>query len=85
MFKNRLFNLMITAVSIAVVALAIQQALATKAIVPDTKGVYTESKGQALREDQLGERYGVLPQNALFSAEQIHREYILGERYGVLP
>jgi hypothetical protein len=41
----------------------------------------------SLREVQLGERYGVLPdQVALLIAEQkIHREYILGERFGVTP
>ena len=86
MFKNRLFNLIIAAVFIVIVALGIQQVLATKAIVPETGGVYTESNEQALREAQLGERYGELPSHvARFSAEQIHREYILGERYGVTP
>ena len=86
MFKNRLFNLIIAAVFIVIVALGIQQVFATKAIVPETGGVYTESNEQALREAQLGERYGELPSHvARFSAEQIHREYILGERYGVTP
>ena len=79
----RLFNLILAAV---VVALAIQQVIATKAILPETAGVYTESKEEALREFQLGERYGETPSHvAEFSAEQIHREYILGERYGVIP
>ena len=85
MFTNRLFNMIVAAVLVAIVAFALQQAFATQAIAPETDNVYSESKEQALREDQLGERYGVLPQNALFSAEQIHREYILGERYGVTP
>ena len=61
MFKNRLFNLIIAAVLIAIVALGIQQVFATKAIVPETGGVYTESNEQALREFQLGERYGEFP------------------------
>src|SRR6476660_3877511 len=87
MFTNRLFNLIVAAVLVVVVALAIQQAFATKAIAPETGVVYSESNEQALREVQLGERYGVLPdQIAFLIAEQkIHREYILGERYGVTP
>ena len=87
MFTNRLFNMIVATVLVVVVALAIQQAFATKAIAPETGSVYSESKEDALREVQLGERYGVLPdQIALLIAEQkIHREYILGERYGVLP
>ena len=86
MFKNRLFNLIIIAVSMAVIALAAQQAFAKKAIVPDTKSVYAESKEQAHREVQLGERYGETPQNAaLLSVAQVQREYTLGERYGVTP
>jgi|GEM_PF-1512769 len=44
------------------------------------------STEQALRDYQLGERYGELPQNvALFSAEQIRRELLMGERYGITP
>jgi hypothetical protein len=86
MFTNRLFNLIVAAVLVVVVALAVQQAFATKAIAPETNNLYTQSKEQALREYQLGERYGLLPEHvARFSAEQIKREYILGERYGVLP
>jgi hypothetical protein len=53
MFSNRLFNLIVAAVLLVVVALAVQQAFATKAIVPET---YAEE--QALREYWLGERYG---------------------------
>ena len=86
MFTNRLFNLIVAAVLVVVVALAIQQAFATKAIAPETGSVYSESKEEALREVQLSERYGELPPHiAQFSAEQIHREYILGERFGVTP
>jgi hypothetical protein len=86
MFTNRLFNLIVAAVLVVVVALAVQQAFATKAIAPETDNVYFESKEEALRESQLGEHYGVLPEDvARFSAEQINREYILGERYGVTP
>jgi len=86
MFTNRLFNLIVAAVLVVVVALAVQQAFATKAIVPETGAVYTESKEETLRETLLGERYGELPPHvAPFSAEQIHREYLLGERYGVTP
>jgi hypothetical protein len=85
MFTNRLFNLIVAAVLVVVVALVVQQAFATKAIAPETNNPYTQSKEQALRESQLGERYGVLPEDvARFSAEQINREYILGERYGVM-
>lgn len=86
MFTNRLFNLIVVAALVVVVALAIQQVFGTKAIIPETGGVYTESNAQVLREYQLGERYGELPaQVAQFSVEQIRREYILGERYGVTP
>jgi hypothetical protein len=86
MFTNRLFNLIVAAILVVVVALAAQQAFATKAIAPETNNHYTQSKEQALREYQLGERYGALPEHvARSSAEQIHREYILGERYGVIP
>jgi hypothetical protein len=86
MFTNRLFNLILAAVLVVVLALAVQQAFATKAIVQEAGGIYTESKEQALREFQLGERYGELPPHvAEFSAEQIRREYFLGERYGVTP
>ena len=86
MFTNRLFNLIVTAVIVVVVALAVQQAFAMKAIVQEIGGAYTESKEQALREFQHGERYGEVPPHvAQFSAEQIRREYILGERYGVTP
>ena len=86
MFTNRLFNLILAAAIVVVVALGIQQVITTKAILPETGGVYTESKEEALREFQLGERYGETPSHvAEFSAEQIHREFILGERYGVTP
>jgi|RhiMetdeSRZDD1v2_1073273.scaffolds.fasta_scaffold248401_1 hypothetical protein len=87
MYTNRLFNLIVAAVLIVVIALAVQQAFATKAIAPETSGVYSESKEEALREVQLGERYGVLPDQIawLIAEQKIHREYILGERYGVTP
>ena len=62
MFTNRLFNLLVAAVLVAVVALAIQQAFATKAIAPEAHNIYSQSKEEALRDYQLGERYGVLPQ-----------------------
>lgn len=80
MFTNRLFNLIVAAVLVVVVALAIQQSFTTKASAPENNS----PKEEALRESQLGERYGVLPEY-LWSAEQIRREYILGERYGVTP
>ena len=86
MFTNRLFNMIVAALVVVIVALAVQQAFATKAISPETDNVYSESKGEAPREYQLGERYGALPEDVTrFSAEQINREYILGERYGVVP
>ena len=84
MFTNRLFNLIVAAVLVVVVALAVQQAFTTKAIAPEANSPYVQPKEEALRESQLGERFGVLPQHR-WSAEQIHREYILGDRYGVTP
>jgi hypothetical protein len=48
--------------------------------------LHLQTKEQALREYQLGERYGeILSHVVQFSAVRIHREYILGERYGVTP
>src|SRR5262245_44223095 len=86
MFTKRLFNLIVTALLMVVVSLVPQQARATRAIVPDTNSGYTQSREQALREVQLGERDGEIPENPLsFSAEQIRREYFLGERYGQIP
>ena len=86
MFTNRLFNLSIAAVFVVVVALEVQQAFVTKAIVPLTSGVYTQSKEQALREYELGERYGETPVHvAIFGPEQIRRDHFLGDRYGETP
>jgi hypothetical protein len=81
MFTNRFTKIVVATIVIAV-------ALVTASMLPagSTSVRIVESKEQALREYQLGERYGVLPQNiALFSADQIHRDYILGEKYGVTP
>ena len=48
--------------------------------------LYVVLEKQDIREYELGERYGQLPQNSVhLSVEQIEREYILGERYGVTP
>ena len=48
--------------------------------------LYIVLEKQNIREYELGERYGQLPEKlAQFSAEQIRREYLLGERYGVTP
>ena len=62
MFTNRLFNLIVAAVFMVVVVLVAQQAFASKAVAPETDNVYSESKEDALRAYQLGERYGVMPQ-----------------------
>jgi hypothetical protein len=62
MSTNRLFNMIVAAVLVIVVALVIQQAFATKAIAPETHNIYSQSKEDALRDYQLGERYGVMPQ-----------------------
>ncbi len=81
MFNSRFSKIVVATIVIAV-------ALVTVSMIPagSTSVRIVESKEQALREYQLGERYGVLPQNeALFSADQIHRDYILGEKYGVTP
>jgi hypothetical protein len=86
MFTHRLFNLILAAVFVVIVAIVVQQAFATKAIVSEGNNVYTESKEQALREVQLGERYGETPARvAQFSPKQIRRDHILGERYGETP
>lgn len=87
MFTNRLFNLIVAAVVVVIVSLAVQQAFATKAIAPETQNSYSQSKEVTVREYQLGERYGALPDQiaALTLEQKIHREYILGERYGVMP
>ena len=80
MFTHRLFNLIIAIALVAVIALTAQAAFS------QMDSTYRESKEQAQREYELGERYGEIPQHiAQFSAEQIRREYILGEKYGVTP
>jgi len=74
--------------TIVVALIVVALALMTASMIPagSTSEGVVQSKEQALHEYQLGERYGVLPENINpFSAEQIQREYILGERYGVTP
>ncbi len=86
MSTNRLFNLSILIVLLAVVGFAVREVVGATAILADTKRTYIESNEQALRDYQLGERYGEIPSYiAEFSAEQIRRAYLLGERYGVTP
>ena len=69
-----------------VIALVAVIALTAQAAFSQMNSTYRESKEQAQREYELGERYGeTRPHVAQFSAEQIRREYILGERYGVTP
>ena len=53
----------------------IEQIRAARSLVP--------SLAHTLREVQLGERYGEMPQP--FSVEKLLREYWLGERYGQSP
>ena len=71
----------------AIIVVAV--ALATASMIPagSNSARVVESKEQALRENRLGERYGVLPEQIawLIAEQKIHREYILGERYGVTP
>jgi len=76
MFTHRMFNLIVVVALAAVIVLTAQTALSNDSS-------YRESKEQVQREYELGERYGVAPLNAVFTAEQIRREYTLGERYGV--
>ena len=81
MFTNRYSKIVVAIIVVAV-------ALVTASMIDagSTSVSVVESREQALREYQLGERYGEIPQNAAqFSAAQMRREYILGERYGVTP
>ena len=78
MSASRLSTLLVAILLVATVAFMVQKAIS------NANPTFIESKEQVLREYELGERYGVLPESfAMFSAEQIQREYILGERYGV--
>jgi hypothetical protein len=58
MFTHRLYNLIVAAVFVVVIALAVQQALTTKAIVPEANSAHTESSEQSVHEEQ----HGVTPQ-----------------------
>ena len=80
--NNRIASLLAVA-AVIVVALGL---MTIRMIPTGSTSVRVESNEQALREYQLGERYGVLPEhNVPLSAEQIQREYILGERFGETP
>ena len=82
MSAKRLFAVSMVIALVVIVVSAISPAVAA------TGGdhTFTQSKKEALREFQLGERYGELPENiGGFSPEQIQREYELGERYGETP
>jgi hypothetical protein len=80
MSTNRLFTLLVLVAFTAVIAFSVRMALAT------TGRTYQESIEQVVRESQLGERYGVLPQSSADSSEtKSLREYNLGERYGETP
>jgi len=76
MSTNRLFTLSIALVIVAAIAFTTQSFL----LAPER--TYQESTDQILRDYDLGERYGEMPQN---TAEQILHEYLLGERYGETP
>lgn len=81
MSTNRLFVL---SVVLALVAIAVFSAHPT--VVTSAKSTFSETKDEALRESQLGDRYGELPGYIDgFGPEQIQREYELGERYGATP
>ena len=80
MFTNRLFNLIVAIALVAVIALTAQAAFS------QMNSTYRESKEQAQREYELGERYGEISGYIDgFSPERIQREYVLGERYGETP
>jgi len=80
MFTHRLFNLFVVITLVAVITLTAQAALS------QLDSTHRESKEQAQREYELGERYGETSSDVVqFSAEQIRLEYLLGERYGVTP
>lgn len=80
MTTNRLFTLLVAIALLTVIAVTVQAAL------PAVGSTYQQSKEEAQREYELGERYGQIPPLVVqFSAEEIAREYLLGERYGVTP
>ncbi len=82
MSANRLFKVTVAVVLVFVGLLALQPF--AKASKPSKANhVYSESKEQALREYQFGERYGQTPKQ--IAQQQALREYQLGERYGALP
>ena len=86
MSANRLFVLSIVIGLVAVTAFAARAVVPSVIVATGANSSFTQSKEQAVRESQLGERYGELPANiGGFSPEQIRREYFLGELYGVTP
>jgi len=86
MYTNRLFVLSVVIALVAVVAFAAREVFAPAVVAADAENSFTQSEEGAIREYELGDRYGELPGYIDgFSPEQIQREYILGERYGVIP
>ena len=80
MSTNRLFTLLVAIALLAVIAITVQAA------IPQVGSTYQQSKEEAQRENELGERYGEAPEQvASFSTVQLDREAVLGERYGVTP
>ena len=59
------------------------QAVPDASVQSVTDYIRLHSDNLSLREYELGERYGVIPQQ--YTQEQALREYLLGERYGVTP
>jgi len=86
MSTNRLFVFSIKIALVAITAVVTKAAFDPGIVVTGADSSFIQSKDDALRESQLGERYGELPGYIDgFSPEQIQREYVLGERYGEMP
>ena len=86
MSANRLFVFSIVISLVAITAIVARAAVDSGIVVTGADSSFTQSKEDALREVQLGERYGELPGYIDgFSPEQIQREFDLGERYGETP
>jgi len=86
MSTKRLFVLSVVLALVALAVFTARAAVASAIVVMGADGTFNETLEEALREFQLGERYGELPGDTEgFSPEQIQREYNLGERYGEIP
>lgn len=78
MFTNRLFTLLVVIALLAVAALTVREAFATKVIASHTGYTNNQSEEQAHKEYDLNERYEESLQISSYS-QQTYRVYRQGE------